>query len=134
MFLCHFCHCRIFLTHSCHCGHVQNANLHFHFGSSDCIDALVPIIHSKPVNPPITMADIPNVHTAEADVGALSVAAATLKETDTHTDNYAHPPVSSPAIPKKRGKKQASASPSTPSMITRSQKTTNKSSAGESSN
>ena len=79
------------------------------------------------------MADIPDVHTMEADVGALSVAAATLNETDTHTDNDAHPPVSSPAILKKRGKKQASESPSTPSMITRSQKTTNKSSAGESS-
>ena len=75
------------------------------------------------------MADIP----AEADVGALSVAAAALSETDTHSDNNAHPPVTSPSIPNKRGKKQASASPSTPSMITRSQKTTTKSSAGESS-
>ena len=69
----------------------------------------------------------------EADIGTLSVAAATLDETDTHTDNDAHPPVSSPSIPKKLGKKQASASPSTLSMITCSQKTTNKSIAGESS-
>ena len=76
---------------------MQNANLHFHFGSSDSLDALVPIIHSKPVNPPTTMADIPDVHTAEVDVGTLSVAAATLNEMDTHTDNNAHPPVSSPA-------------------------------------
>jgi hypothetical protein len=79
------------------------------------------------------MADIPDLHTVEVDVGTLSVAAATFNETDTHTDNDAHPPVSSPSIPKKQGKKQAIASPSTMSMITRSQKMTNKSIAGESS-
>jgi hypothetical protein len=78
---------------------------------SHCIDVVVPIIHSSPVNPPTTMDDVSDLHTVEADGGTPPVAAATLNDVDIDTHTDMPPPMSPPSHPKKSGKKQASTSP-----------------------